>query len=110
MTRTSAIASTISTLLLGVLATAAAAAAPARAPGEAHFRAHPATASTAQRLVVRDTVFRCGVDGCVAPRGTSRPELVCSALAREVGTVASFIAGGRSFDAAALETCNRRAR
>lgn len=110
MTRTT-IASITSTLLLGALAAATAgAAAPARAPGEAHFRAHPATASTAQRLVVRDTVFRCGVDGCVAPRGTSRPELVCSALAREVGTVASFIAGGRSFDAAALETCNRRAR
>lgn len=75
-----------------------------------HFRAQPETAPSEARLVVRDTVFRCGAAGCVAPRGASRAELVCAALAREVGGLESFSANGRLFDPAALAECNRRAR
>ena len=90
---------------LALLLTAAPAAA-----AQPHFRAQPVAASDAARLVVRDTVFRCTAAGCVAPRGEDRAEHVCAALAREVGALAGFSAGDRSFDAAALESCNRRAR
>ncbi|HEX8643945.1 MAG TPA: hypothetical protein VF702_08535 [Allosphingosinicella sp.] len=102
------IAPTLLTSLLG-LAALAASAAPAEA-SQTHFRAQPLNLPEAIRLVVRDTVFRCGPASCVAPRASSRAELVCAALAREVGGLASFSAGGRAFDAAALEACNRRAR
>lgn len=91
--------------LLAFVATAT----PAMA-SQVHFRAQPVTVAAEARLVVRDTVFRCGEAGCAAARGSTRPEIVCSVLAQEVGALASFSAGGRDFDAAALERCNRRAR
>lgn len=75
-----------------------------------HYRAEPVAAIDTARLVIRDTVFRCGPSGCVGPRSPDRPERVCAALAREVGALASFSAGGRALDAAALAECNRRAR
>jgi hypothetical protein len=75
-----------------------------------HYRAEPVTAVDAQRLVIRDTVFRCGASGCTAARSADRPERVCAALVREVGALASFSVGGRVLDAAALAECNRRAR
>lgn len=105
MTRSAALPPTSAALSALFLAFAV----PASA-GQAHFRAQPIAAPEAVRLVGRDTVFRCGASGCVAPRGSSRAEHVCAALAREIGALASFSADGRSFDAAALEACNRRAR
>ena len=101
-------ASVSSTLLLP-LAALVATVVPAAA-SQIHFRAEPANVPAEARLVVRDTVFRCGDAGCVAPRASSRPELVCAALAREVGELRSFSSEGRAFDAAALADCNRRAR
>lgn len=88
---------------------APASAAPPAATG-VHYRAQPAAAPAQARLIVRDIVWRCGAGGCTAPRSGSRPEIVCASLAREFGALASFSAGDRSFDAAALENCNRRAR
>lgn len=84
-------------------------AAPASATAH-HYRAEPVTAADIARLVIRDTVFRCAPSGCTAARSPDRPERVCAALVREVGALASFSAGGRAFDAAALAECNRRAR
>jgi hypothetical protein len=89
--------------------TFAATALPASA-SQAHFRAQPVAATSQARLVVRDTIFRCGPAGCAAPRGSTRPAIVCSVLAREVGELRSFSADGRSFDPAELEACNSRAR
>jgi hypothetical protein len=97
----------VSSALFALLAFAAAA--PASAAG-VHYRAQPAAVPADARLIVRDIVWRCGDGGCTAPRNGSRAEIVCASLARELGTLASFSAGGRSFDAAALENCNRRAR
>ena len=97
--------------LLTLVGFAALAAAPS--PGAAsqiHFRAEPATVPAEARVVVRDTVFRCGEDGCYAPRGSSRAEIVCTVLARELGPLRSFSAGGRSFAGDALAECNRAAR
>ena len=104
MSRSAALAPT-STLALLLLATA-----PALAAAPAHYRAQPLAAPSEARLVARDVVFRCTASGCVAPRGSSRPDHVCAALVREVGALAGFSAGGRPFDAAALADCNRRAR
>jgi hypothetical protein len=79
------------------------------APG-GQYRAEPATAPAASRLIVKDIVWRCGAAGCVAPRSNSRPAIDCSALAHEVGTLRSFTVEGQSLDPAALEKCNARAR
>jgi hypothetical protein len=97
----------LSTLFFGIAALAAAAPA---AASKAHFRAEPLAAPAEARLVVRDTVFRCGHAGCVAPRGSARAGIVCSALVREVGALRSFSADGRSFGAEELAECNRAAR
>jgi hypothetical protein len=99
-------AATTPTAILALLLLAA----PAAAANPAHFRAQPLAAPSKARIVARDVVFRCGASGCVAPGGSSRAEHVCAALVREVGALTSFSAGGRPFEAAALEDCNRRAR
>lgn len=80
------------------------------AASQVHFRAEPVTAAPEARLVVRDTVFRCGEAGCVAPNASSRAEIVCTALARRLGELRTFAAAGRSFDAEELARCNRAAR
>jgi hypothetical protein len=84
-------------------------AAPASA-SPSHFSARPLWSAETGRLVVRETVFHCVPSGCTAPRSADRPEHVCAALAREIGPLASFSAGGRALDEAALAACNRRAR
>lgn len=102
------VSSALFALLFAVLALGATSG-PAFASG-VHYRVVPATAPAEVRLIVRDIVWRCGSGGCTAPQNGSRAEIVCSSLAREIGVLASFSAGGRVFDAAALENCNRRAR
>jgi hypothetical protein len=74
------------------------------------YRAEPAAAPVAARLIVKDVVWKCGAGGCVAPQGNSRPAIDCSALAREVGALRSFTVGGQPLDSAALGRCNARAR
>jgi hypothetical protein len=74
------------------------------------YRAEPAVAPAADRLIVKDVVWKCGPGGCVAPQGNSRAAIDCSALAREVGTLRSFTVGGQPLDSAALGKCNSRAR
>ena len=86
-----------------------AAAGPAFANG-VHYRAQPATPPVAERLVVRDLMWKCGPAGCAAAKGASRPATECAALVRQVGPLRSFSAGGQPLDAAALEKCNGRAR
>ncbi|HEX8216998.1 MAG TPA: hypothetical protein VF577_06000 [Allosphingosinicella sp.] len=102
----------VSSALFALLLTIAAmlAAAGPAAASEVHYRAQPAAAPAAARLIVRDTVWRCGSAGCVAPRSGSRPAIVCASVARALGTLRGFSAGGEAFDAEALENCNRRAR
>jgi hypothetical protein len=90
-------------------AAATAGTAPAQASGS-HYRADPAAMPAGQRLVVRDMVWRCGGGSCTSGENGSRPAVICASLAREVGQLRSFSAGGHAFDAAALESCNRRAR
>ena len=93
----------ITILLLGVaLAASPASAAP-------HFQAEPAAKLAAARLVLRDTVWKCGEAGCVAGKSNSRPAVVCAVLARQVGNLRSFSIGGEAMSPAELEKCNARA-
>jgi hypothetical protein len=78
--------------------------------GQAPFRAELATPSGQPRLVVRDMVWRCDGGICVAPKGSSRPAVVCAALVREAGALRSFTVDGDALPADQLEKCNARAR
>jgi hypothetical protein len=83
--------------------------APALAAGP--FQAEPQAPPAQQRFVARDSIWRCGEAGCVSTNPTStRPAIVCSALARQVGALRSFSSEGRAFAAEQLENCNRSAR
>ena len=76
----------------------------------AYYRAEPATAPTAERVVARDIVWKCGPTGCVAGRSNSRPAIDCAGLARRVGALRSFSVAGAPLAAGQLEKCNARAR
>jgi hypothetical protein len=90
-------------ILLGI----ALAASPANAAP--YFQAEPAEKLAAARLVLRDTVWKCGEAGCVAGKSNSRPAVVCAVLARQVGSLRSFRIGGEPMSSAELEKCNARA-
>jgi hypothetical protein len=75
-----------------------------------HYTAEPLAPPAAERLIVRDLVWRCGAAGCATGKSNSLPATDCAALVRKVGPLRSFAAAGRAIDAAALEKCNARAR
>jgi hypothetical protein len=84
------------------------AAAPAFA-GTSQYRAELAKPASAQRFVVRDLVWNCAGDSCVATQTTSRPATDCAALADKVGALRSFAVAGQPLASDALEKCNARA-
>lgn len=75
-----------------------------------HYRAEFASPPAAGKLVAKDVVWTCDSGGCTAAPSNSRPQIVCSALARRVGALQSFTVAGRPLGAADLEKCNARAR
>jgi hypothetical protein len=98
-----------SALALVVVFSLAGTAVPAAAVAN-QYRAELAAPAGAERLVVRDVVWSCAGDACVAQQTTSRPATDCSALAAHVGTLRSFSVAGQALPADALEKCNARAR
>lgn len=78
----------------------------AAAAGGAYYRAELASPASEARFVARDVAWACKGASCLAGQGTSRPLIMCSALARKAGPVASFIAGGKALDADELARCN----
>ena len=92
-----------STALLGSLAFWSAAASAAGGP---YYRADLASPASDARFVARDVVWACKGASCIAGQGTSRPLIMCSALAKAAGPVASFTAGGKALDADELARCN----
>ena len=101
--------------LIAVAAAAAATLALAPVSGFAqttrgYYSATPVTAPAKSSIVTRTTVWNCGGGTCVASKATSRDTIMCELVAREVGTLQSFSAGGTAFDADALAKCNARAR
>lgn len=78
----------------------------ATAGGGAYYRAELASPATDARFVARDVVWACKGASCIAGQGTSRPLIMCAALAKAAGPVASFIAKGKALDADELARCN----
>lgn len=89
--------------LIGGLAFASSA---ATAAGGAYYRAELASPAPEARFVARDVVWACKDAGCIASQGTSRPLIMCSALAKKAGPVTSFTAGGKALEADELARCN----
>jgi len=86
------------------------AAAPGHAASTGYYAATPVAPPAAAKLVVRDTLWKCGEAGCAASaKSNSRAAIVCQALAGRVGALTAFRAGAEEFDAAALAKCNARA-
>ncbi|WP_447932817.1 CC_3452 family protein [Sphingopyxis fribergensis] len=78
----------------------------ATAAGGAYYRAELASPATEARFVARDVVWACKGASCTAGQGTSRSLVMCSALAKKAGPVASFTAGGKALEAEELARCN----
>jgi hypothetical protein len=89
--------------------TSGAVAGPASANG-IFYRAEPAAQPGAERIVVRDLVWKCGAGACVSGRSNSRAPVDCAALVRQVGALKSFVVEGQALPPSDLEKCNARAR
>lgn len=85
---------------------AAIAPAPAQATTGAYYTAELAAPAKDNRYIGGGLVWRCEGTTCAAPKGTSRPEVVCRKLQREVGEIASFRANGEALAAERLAKCN----
>ena len=75
-----------------------------------YYSATPATAPAKATLVTRSTLWKCDGGVCLAPKATSRDEIMCELVVREVGALTAFSANGQNFDADALAKCNTRAK
>ena len=91
-----------------ILAAAAAAcfAAPALAGS---YTAQPVAPTKQSKIVARDIVWNCTDQGCRGATAESRPAVLCQALAKKAGRLASFTVDGRALPAADLERCNAAA-
>ncbi|AJA11256.1 Putative secreted protein [Sphingopyxis fribergensis] len=78
----------------------------ATAASGAYYRAELAGPATEARFVARDVVWACKGSSCTARQGTSRPLVMCSALVKKAGPVASFATGGKALEAEELARCN----
>ncbi len=102
-----------------VIAAAAAVAIPALLFAGAAANAQPRTAgafytaelsqpATASRIVAGGLAWNCAGTSCTAPRGASRPAIVCARLVREAGQIVRFSADNAAFDEATMARCNAR--
>jgi hypothetical protein len=100
----------LSVLALTMIMMSLALAIPAQAASKG-FSAQLATPATAVKMVVHDTLWKCDGSDCTSGSTSgSRAAIVCAALAKKAGRVASFTANGAAFDAAQLEKCNAKAK
>ena len=74
-----------------------------------HYRVQPADPAVDGRFVVKELIWTCGASACSAAKSNSRPAVVCAALARKIGALASFTVSGKPLEAGELEKCNARA-
>lgn len=82
----------------------------ASAPAAAEYRAEPTAAPATGKFIARDTVWTCGEGACEAAPSNSRPQVVCAAVARKLGTLRTFSVAGEPLSAEELQRCNARAR
>ena len=95
------------TRTLAALLAATLVAAPAAA---GNFSARLTVPATAQKIIARDIVWRCGPDACQGASEGSRPVVVCQGLAKRAGHLDNFIANGRAFGSEELAKCNASAK
>jgi len=96
--------------LLSVAAAALAFAAPAAAQSSRFYVATPAAAPAQASYVTRNTAWSCSGGVCVAQKAADRPQFVCERIAKSVGKLEAFTAGGEALDADALAKCNAKAK
>jgi hypothetical protein len=82
--------------------------APAQAAEGAYYRAELTAPAASGQTLAGGLVWQCAETACAAPKGTSRPAIVCARLAKEVGPVSTFTAGGKSLEAEDLARCNAK--
>jgi len=83
--------------------------APASAAEGAYYRAElTAPATNTGHTLAGGLVWKCAETACAAGKGTSRPTIVCARLAKQVGPVANFTAGGKVLEAEDLARCNAK--
>ncbi|MGN6278300.1 MAG: CC_3452 family protein [Sphingomonas sp.] len=82
----------------------------AQARVAAYYTATPAAAPSEASLVTRNTLWSCTGGTCVAPQAADRPQFVCERIAKSVGKLDAFTAGGEALDPDALAKCNAKAK
>ena len=82
---------------------------PAFAQEGAYYRVELAGPAPAAQIVEKGLLWSCSQQSCYAPESNSRDAIICSALARKLGPLHAFSAGGKAFDQQQLASCNRRA-
>ena len=80
----------------------------AATPG--YYAATPAAQPTKASLMTHATPWRLQNGAYIADRAPERAEVLCQLVARDVGQLSGFTAGGAGFDADALAQCNAHAR
>ena len=75
----------------------------------ATYTAKPVEPAAQAKIVARDIVWTCGAEGCRGATSESRPAVLCQALAKRAGRLASFAVDGRAFASAELDRCNAAA-
>ena len=76
----------------------------------AYYVAVPEAQAAKPNLITRSTPWQLRGNAYVANRAPEREVVLCQLLARSVGRLQSFSAGGAALDGAALEKCNSRAK
>lgn len=98
---------TITSAIIASAALLAATGASAQAAG--YYVATPVAAPAKARLMTRSTPWRLYNGTYVAAQAPEREMTLCQLVARDAGQLAAFTAGGKAFDAAALDKCNAKA-
>jgi len=109
---------------MSVITRAILAAAPALATGFAALLATPASAQlpinyyiavptaapASTRLITNGTAWRWENAAFVSSKAPQRDVILCAAVAKRVGPLASFTVAGKAYDADALASCNNHAK
>ncbi|MGN6270392.1 MAG: CC_3452 family protein [Sphingomonas sp.] len=96
--------------LAAIAAAAAVSPVAAQARVAAYYTATPTAAPAEASYVTSNTIWSCNGGTCVAQKAADRPQFVCERIAKSVGKLDSFSAGGEALDADALAKCNAKAR
>lgn len=82
----------------------------ATAQVDGYYVAVPSTVPTKPGLMTHATYWSLKNGAYVAQRASERDTVMCELVARNVGTLTSFTAGGNAYDADALAKCNTKAK